>query len=229
MYRVHDLMHDIILTRADELTFCQTFSASKSNHEGMTHRLSIHGTTENILERVGDSKLRSIYLFDISEYTKSFLIDLFENFRLLKVLDFTDAPLHNLPKEVGNLFHLKYLCLAGTKVKVLLKSIGRLRSLQALNVSNTLVRELPIETNKLRNLRHLSAGSFLKKIQYSLDTYCGVRVCEGIGRGFTNTTGSGSLPWKGSFSGRAPEADEIKMFGHFKSDRENGEGFGSFC
>lgn len=37
------------------------------------------------------------------------MIKLFKKFRLLRVLDFEDAPIDCLPKEVGKLFHLKYL------------------------------------------------------------------------------------------------------------------------
>ncbi|EXB87531.1 Disease resistance protein RPM1 [Morus notabilis] len=172
--KVRDLMHDSILTRAGELCSCQTLNQSKSSLGEKSHRVSIHDTTENVLERVRDSGIRSVFLFNVKECTKSFLVDLFENFKLLKVLEFQDSPLSSLPREVGNLFHLKYLCLGGTEVKVLPKSIGKLRNLQTLDVQNTLVRELPVEVNKLRNLRHLLANSFDEKIPYSLETYCGM-------------------------------------------------------
>ena len=35
----------------------------------------------------------------------------------MKVLVFESTPLDHLPEDVGNLFHLKYLNLNGTKVK----------------------------------------------------------------------------------------------------------------
>jgi disease resistance protein RPM1 len=53
--------------------------------------------------------------------TKSLKVKLFKKFKLLKVLEFEDAPTDCLPQEVGNLFHLKYLSLRRTKVKMLLK------------------------------------------------------------------------------------------------------------
>ncbi|GMN60870.1 hypothetical protein TIFTF001_029954 [Ficus carica] len=180
--KVHDLMHDIILTRTRELCFSCSSDGTKSHIEEKSRRLSIRDTSENVLERVRDSKIWSIFLFDVDECSKSFLIELFNTFKLLKVMDFREAPLDNLPKEVGNLFHLTYLCLRGTKVKVLPKSIGKLHNLQTLDVAGTLVRALPIEVNKLRKLRHVLAGSFNGAIEFGFDTFCGVRMGEGIGK-----------------------------------------------
>ncbi|XP_024027132.1 disease resistance protein RPM1 [Morus notabilis] len=178
--KVHDLMHDIILTRAGELCFSQTIKKSNLNLVENSYRLSIHDTTENVLERVMDSSIRSVFLFDVKECTRSFMINLVENFKLLEVLDFAEVPLDDLPKEVGKLFHLKYLCLSGTRVKVLPKSIGKLHNLQTLDARNTLVTALPIEITKLRNLRHLRIYSIAKN-SHSGFTYCGVRIRGGIG------------------------------------------------
>lgn len=165
MNRVHDLMRDIILTRADELRFCQSLNGSKSRYREKSHRLSIYGTTKDILNVIGDSKVRSVFLSNIDELSESFVASLFEKCRLLKVLDFENTPLENLPKPIGNLFHLKYLNLRGTKVKILPKSIGNLHHLQALDVVCTLVRELPFEINKLQNLRHLLAYRAARKLE----------------------------------------------------------------
>ncbi|PON87628.1 NB-ARC domain, LRR domain containing protein [Trema orientale] len=147
-----------------------------------SHRLAIHGTTKGVLNLVGDnSKIRSIFLFNTDELTESF-VNLFKKFRLLKVLDCQDAPLDKLPKEIGNLFNLKYLNLYGTKIKTVPKSIGRLQNLQTLDVSQTFVEELPIEIKKLRNLRHLIALSKIRpEADYSLFLRLGVRIYEGIG------------------------------------------------
>jgi disease resistance protein RPM1 len=58
--------------------------------------------------------------------SRSFIVNLFKKFKLLKVLDFEDAPIDYLPGEVQNLFLLKHLSLRNTKVKMLPKSMGRL-------------------------------------------------------------------------------------------------------
>ncbi|KAE8099205.1 hypothetical protein FH972_017205 [Carpinus fangiana] len=116
-----------------------------------------------------------------SEWKRSFIVKLFRKFKLLKVLDFEDAPIDYLPQEVGNLFHLKYLSLRRTKVKILPKSVGRLHNLQTLNVVETAVRELPIEIFRLYKLRHILAhfrDFEIKSCFYSLQ---GVKVHEGIG------------------------------------------------
>ena len=180
--KVHDLFHELILTRIDDCCFCHVFSENKFRLNGRSRRLSNYGNIKNALNAIRDSKIRSIFLFDDDELTDSLLIRMFENFKLLKVLDFRNAPLHKLPKEVGSLFKLKYLDLRGTKVEMLPKSIGKLNNLQTLDVSYTLVRELPIEINKLRYLRHFYAFSVDEGNELSLCSYRGVRIHDGIGR-----------------------------------------------
>ncbi|KAL5547914.1 hypothetical protein UlMin_003145 [Ulmus minor] len=152
-YGVHDLMHDVILSRANEVCFCRTWDEKKSRFRGAGRRLRISGSIENFLKNVGDSPIRS-------------------------VLDFERVPLNILPKEVGNLFQLKILSLRYTNVKILPKSIKNLRKLQSLDIRETLIRELPVEINELRNLRHLVAYTLNKS---SFGYHDGVRMHEGFG------------------------------------------------
>ncbi|XP_062162217.1 disease resistance protein RPM1-like [Alnus glutinosa] len=180
-YRVHDLLHEIILSKAEELNFCQVLEAGDTTSHEKSRCLSIHGVRENVFETSKYSRVRSVFLFNISEMPRSFVVKLFKKFKLLKVLDFEDAPIDYLPQEVGNLFHLKHLSLRRTKVKMLPKSVGRLQNLQTLNVLETAMPELPIEIFRLSKLRHLLAHSHDYEIKSSFHSVRGVKIHEGIG------------------------------------------------
>jgi disease resistance protein RPM1 len=135
----------------------------------------------HVFETSEYSRVRSVFLFNINEMPRSFIVKLFKKFKLLKVLDFEDAPIDYLPQEVGNLFHLKHLGLKRTKVKILPKSVGRLQNLHTLNVLDTTVRELPIEIFRLYKLRHILANFHDLEIKSNFFSVRGVKVHEGVG------------------------------------------------
>ncbi|XP_059438808.1 disease resistance protein RPM1-like [Corylus avellana] len=180
-YRIHDLLHEIILSKGGELNFSQVLEAGDTTSDGKSRCLSIHSAREDIFETSEYSRVRSVFLFSINEMPRSFMVKLFKKFNLLKVLDFEDAPIDYLPQEVGNLFHLKCLSLRRTKVKILPKSMGRLQNLQTLNVMETPVCELPIEIFRLYKLRHILAHSHDFEIESSLFAMKGVKVHDGVG------------------------------------------------
>ncbi|KAG6696246.1 hypothetical protein I3842_09G138500 [Carya illinoinensis] len=180
-YRIHDLLHEIILSKAGELNFCKVLEADDSSFNGKGRRLSIHDARQNVVDTIEPSQVRSLFLFNLNEIPRSFMVKLFKKFKLLKVLDFEDAPIDYIPKEVGNLFHLKHLSLRNTKVKILPKSVGRLQNLQTLNVMETPVREIPIEIFKLYKLRHLLAHYHDLGIKSSLYSLQGVKIHNRVG------------------------------------------------
>ncbi|GFY91964.1 hypothetical protein Acr_08g0003600 [Actinidia rufa] len=142
-------------------------------------RLSIHNSECKVLEIITGSRIRSVFSFNSDELPESFVRILFSNFKLLKTLDFENAPLHYLPEEVGNLFYLRYLSLRDTKTKVLPKSIGRLQNLLTLDLKRSLVSELPVEINRLHKLRHFLFYHEDDKIEFTLQ---GGKIHEGFGR-----------------------------------------------
>jgi disease resistance protein RPM1 len=172
MYRIHDLSHEIILSKAEELNLCQVLEAGDTTSHEKSWCLSIHDARENVFETSEYSRVRSVFLFNINEMPRSFIFKLFKKFKLLKVLDFEDAPIDYIPQEVGNLFHLKHLSLKRTKAKILPKSVGRLQNLHTLNVVETAVCELPIEIFRLYKLRQILAHSHVFKIK---NTFYSVR------------------------------------------------------
>jgi disease resistance protein RPM1 len=180
-YRIHDLLHETILSKAEELNFSQVMEAGDTTFHGKSRCLSIHNARENVYETSEYSRVRSIFLFNINEMPRSFIVKLFKKFKLLKVLDFEDAPIDYLPQEVGNLFHLKYLSLRRTKVKILPKSMGRLHNLHTLNLAETAVRELPIEIFRLYKLRQILAFSHDVEIKSNFYSMQGVKVHERVG------------------------------------------------
>ena len=183
MFRVHDLMRDVILSRADDICFCQTWDKNKLKSRGIGRRLTISGSTEDVLENVDSSGVRSVFFFDVNDQlTEAFMVKLFKKFKLLEVLDVDNAPVDTLPKEVGKLFCLKYLSLRKTRVKELPKSISKLHNLESLDIRDTLICELPKEIIKLRNLRHLLAYRHNHNAQNGFDFVHGVAIHEGFGQ-----------------------------------------------
>ncbi|XP_059630338.1 disease resistance protein RPM1-like [Cornus florida] len=179
--RVHDLILEIIVSKSEELSFCQIIEED-SSFDGQSRRLSFHNSVHNVLETIGMLRIRSCFIFKVDDQLpKPFLGTLFSKFKLLKVLDLEGAPLDDLSKDVGMLFQLRYLSIRDTKVKVLPKSIGKLYNLQNLDLKFSLVDELPIEINKLYKLRHLLAFKNNLYVNKVIDVTRGVKVHEGIG------------------------------------------------
>ncbi|XP_058201498.1 disease resistance protein RPM1-like [Rhododendron vialii] len=163
--QVHDVVHEIIVAKCDELSFCQVLGEADQSWNNETRRWSIHlrNITNKDLKTMSSSKsrIRSVFLFSVGEIPKEQLLGtLARNFKLLKVLDLEDAPLDQLHEDVGNLLHLRYLSVKRTKVKIIPKSIGNLHNLQTLNLKDSQVSVLQIGIlSKLHKLRHLMAAS----------------------------------------------------------------------
>ncbi|XP_060973957.1 disease resistance protein RPM1 [Cannabis sativa] len=228
--KVHDLMHEFIISKVNDLCFCQILSQKNSEFDENKHRrLSICGSipatvgnivniltkyisvlvcvswkeshmgyepsltryrssfillavysTATITNKIQQfTGVRSILLLNINGIElidKSFWIALFKSSKLLKVLDFENAPLDYLPKEVGNLFQLRYLNLKDTNIKVLPESICNLHDLQYLNLENTQVDKLPKSIGKLRNLRFLNIlYAFVWELPLEINKLCNLR------------------------------------------------------
>ncbi|CAN6569286.1 unnamed protein product [Malus baccata var. baccata] len=155
---------------------------NESTLKPITRRLLIDSTPYDALGIIEQSRIRSLFTFNQEQWPESFLSTLSGNFKLMKILDFADAPLNHLPKYVGDLHLLKYLSLRNTKVKLLPESICNLQNLETLDLKQSLVYEIPAKINKLLKLRHLLAHYTDSSTDFSMISYeRGVKVHDGIG------------------------------------------------
>ncbi|KAM3696055.1 hypothetical protein ACJW31_06G009000 [Castanea mollissima] len=151
--QLHDLLREIVLQKIKDLRFCHVFSKQQSIFEGQTRHMSVDRVSYNDLRGFKGTSIHSLLMFNIYEYPTSFFSTLVVDFKLLKVMDFEGAPLDHIPKDIGSLFHLRYLSLRKTKVNMLPRSIGKLQNLETLDLKQSLVYDIPIEINKLNKLQ----------------------------------------------------------------------------
>ncbi|PQM42680.1 disease resistance protein RPM1-like [Prunus yedoensis var. nudiflora] len=182
--QVHDVMREaVILLKAEDLSFSQVLEEDSRFNENCRH-VSVYSNAYNIFGSIENSRAHSLCFFNGIGRPQNPLTtcsNLYKRFKLLRVLDFEDSLLDNLPEEVGYIYHLKYLSLRNTRVKILPKSIGKLVNLETLDLKYSLVHEIPIEINKLPKLRSLLAYNWDKNKEFSLTTPRGVVIQEGIG------------------------------------------------
>ncbi|KAL7176958.1 hypothetical protein ACSBR2_030318 [Camellia fascicularis] len=182
--QVHDVVREIILSMSEEFSFCQILEENSSFND-TTRRLSMHMrycNMDKVMESIGKSPVCSVFLFQVGELPKKPLLGtLAANFRLLKVLDLQNAPLHRLHEEVGNLFLLRFLSIRNTNVKIIPKSVGKLHNLQTLDLKGSPVRELPFDISRFHKLRHLLACYRNRESNYLADYIVGVKIQGGIG------------------------------------------------
>ena len=175
------MIHEVILPRSEELSFNLVSMTNYSNFQRTARRLSIQNNVNTRLQSIINSQTRSFLIFGVDEVPIFFLTTCFANFELMKVMDCEGAPIDYIPKEMGNLFHLRYLSLRDTKVQILPKSIGKLHNLETLDLKRSLVSKLPLGISQLHKLRYLAAYIENNDIEYNIAHRCAVKIPSRIG------------------------------------------------
>ncbi|CAN6566635.1 unnamed protein product [Malus baccata var. baccata] len=164
---LHDLMRDLCLVKAEEENFLHVVNFTSTITKTATipkgRRLGVHVVTEFVdkFAPTRNDHLRSLLFFVDPEYRfsnwkKKFFRSVVCNFKLLRVLKFEDIWGVELPSNIGNLVHLRFLSLKESDVRRLPSSLGNLVCLQTLDLR--LGRpgvKVPNVIWKMKELRHL--------------------------------------------------------------------------
>ncbi|ONH91711.1 hypothetical protein PRUPE_8G132100 [Prunus persica] len=168
--QVHDVMREaVILLKIGNLSFSQFLQEDSTFNSNMRH-LSVGRNAYNVFGGIKNSRAHSLCFFHgIGGPENPFTCcrNLYKRFKFLRLLDFEDSPLDNLPDEVGYLYHLRYLSLRKTSVKILPKSIGKLVNLETLDLKLSLVHEIRNEITKLPKLRNFLAYTKINKRKFT--------------------------------------------------------------
>ncbi|CDP16903.1 unnamed protein product [Coffea canephora] len=156
--RVHDLLRELAIRKADDENFFQIHDTRDDKISAKSRYLAVHVLPwdENYL---GSSTppLRSLLFFNVHGYMENISLNL-KSFGKLRTLDLENVQIpYNLPKEIGEVRLLRYLCLRYTSIARLPRSFGCLRNLQTLDMRT---RATVVVLNfiwKLESLRHLYA------------------------------------------------------------------------
>ena len=151
--KVHDLMREIILKKAEGLNFCHVLGDEDLSFNGKFRPGSVQkGTNTIAVEPINrNAEIHSLFLSDIDAVPMLLTGISFTNFKLLKAVEFEDAPLYSIPEDLGNLFDLRYLSLRGTKVNMLPKSIGKLQNLQTLDLKQSFWMRFQLRSRSLKS------------------------------------------------------------------------------
>ncbi|KAK1696374.1 hypothetical protein QYE76_013071 [Lolium multiflorum] len=156
--RMHDVIRLLALNKAKEELFGEFYngSAARSFSVECARRISIQGAGLEQLSRSGATHFRALHVFE--RYIDLHLLKPILTYsNLLSTLDLQGTSIKMLPREVFNLFNLRYLGLRDTSVESLPESVGRLQNLEVLDAFDAKLSYLPNSIVKLQKLRHLYA------------------------------------------------------------------------
>ncbi|KAM1556737.1 hypothetical protein ACFX15_039688 [Malus domestica] len=166
---LHDLMRDLCLVKAEEENFLHVVNFTSTITKTATipkgRRLGVHVETEFVdkFAPTRNDHLRSLLFFVDPEYRfsnwkKKFLRSVVCNFKLLRVLKLEGILSYvELPSNIGNLVHLRFLSLRESHVRRLPSSLGNLVCLQTLDLRLYVGWgvKVPNVIWKMKELRHL--------------------------------------------------------------------------
>ncbi|KAK4595273.1 hypothetical protein RGQ29_013634 [Quercus rubra] len=173
--KMHDIVHDFVQL----MTKNECFTINSDKDLGIDYKNARHLHLE-ILEEVqfpvsiyNAKKLRTLILFNPIDYD---LFKIFQHLRCLRALTLNCGKSKELPDEVENFIHLRYLNLLSYDADRLPEALCNLCNLQILKITfgGDRCKKLPQGMGKLINLRHL----ILDKPYYMKPLKCP----RGIGR-----------------------------------------------
>ncbi|CAA7048359.1 unnamed protein product [Microthlaspi erraticum] len=179
--RMHDLMREVCLQKAEQESFVQVIDSRQQDEAeafpslltNASRRISVQlhgGAEEHRIERLSqvnnvNPRSRSLVYFMKNQGSQWELVGKvsFRKMKLLRVLDLEGAQIEGgkLPDDVGDLIHLRNFSLRLTNVKEVTSSIGNLKLMITLDLFVKGKLYIPNVIWKLRRLRHLCLPSDL--------------------------------------------------------------------
>lgn len=189
--RMHDLIREVCLAKARENDFFQTIELSNNNRQvdffssmvsrpistGRIRRVSIYFKQFSGDIPIGTEDCPPIRSalgcrHDNSGIGQRLIDSMVSRFKLLRVLDLEEIRGFAVPKQIGDLIHLRLLTLNSAYIGVLSSSIGNLKFLLSLYLDPYhSARKIPNVIWKLKKLRHLylpvDCGSDTECLQFA--------------------------------------------------------------
>ncbi|KAK3220690.1 hypothetical protein Dsin_014660 [Dipteronia sinensis] len=177
--RIHDVLRDLLIFKANEEIFIEIHGKTDFQSSRKSRHHSVHSDfARYFVSKPAIPRLRSLLLFHHYELCYptrwmkvSHLDFICANSKLLRVLDLENVCIGHLPKVIGKLIHLRYLCLKNSRLSKLPLSMRYLKSLQTLDISgDVFLHEIPNTICKMANLRHLYMNASLSTGKLRIDT-----------------------------------------------------------
>ncbi|KAI9162446.1 hypothetical protein LWI28_027441 [Acer negundo] len=177
--RIHDVLRDLLIFKANEEIFIEIHGKADFQPSIKSRHHSVHSDfARYFVSKPAIPRLRSLLLFHHYElcyptrWMKASHLDFIcANSKLLRVLDLENVCIGHLPKVIGKLIHLRYLCLKNSRLSKLPMSMRYLKSLQTLDISgDVFLHEIPNIICKMGNLRHLYMNASLSTGKLRIDT-----------------------------------------------------------
>ncbi|TQD76849.1 hypothetical protein C1H46_037629 [Malus baccata] len=156
-FRMHDLIHDLVRSVAQDECFAVDFEGTKEISENVRH-LSVFRPAQNVPSILDKrNRLRSIIEQDIEDINESFLQTCFSRFKYLRMLVLLNSTFEAFPSSIVSLKHMRYLEVSGNeRITKLPDAVCKLQSLEILSVGGCVnLEELPRDISKLISLRSL--------------------------------------------------------------------------
>lgn len=164
--KMHDVVHEfaqyiarkecLVLELSDSDIFSQNLPFETSRHLRLMLNVESEASSYSFKTR-SILKLRSFFLSSKDSFSISHLLpSLFKQLTCLRAVTLDRNLTGEIPREVGQLIHLRYLNFSSLDVKQLPDELCDLYNLETLNIRNcVLLEKLPDGIGKLINLRHL--------------------------------------------------------------------------
>ncbi|KAI3459046.1 hypothetical protein Pfo_015709 [Paulownia fortunei] len=166
---IHSHLRELSIRKAkEEISFEILMEGDSQSLNEPRHR-AIYCSTERFIYSANPNKhLRSLFFngAGVTDGTPSY----WKSFGLLRVLDFEDFGLKELPDTIGLLIGLRYLGLRHTRIRKLPSSLGCLKNLQVLDLSWNFMMGVPNVIWKMDSLRHLYMSDIICKTPLRIDT-----------------------------------------------------------
>ncbi|WVZ03068.1 hypothetical protein V8G54_023874 [Vigna mungo] len=156
--QVHDLLRDLCISESKKDKVFEVCKKNNNVDSTKPRRLSIHSAMRDYISssKNDHSCIRSLFFFGLHYDAWKWLLD---NFKLLRVLEFGLNSRHEIPSNLGNFIHLRYLRIKC--VYFIPDSILNLWNLQTIDLvtSRDMLRvSFPVKMWKLKYLRHLNTS-----------------------------------------------------------------------